>query len=410
MNGKSLLVLAFFLLWSAAPAPALAEGLSLGGSLTAGLEFNLNSPYIVENTAAVFDGRLTQTFGERGALAVRLEIDESGLVRLREAFADLYLGRTDFRLGKQRIAWGTADGVNPTDNLNPVDYDRPFEEDNRLEVLALKVDHYWGDWTLEFVWLPVFVPAAQPAPGSRWYPPTTPPSLPPGLTLGELTFAPSVLPVGELSNSETALKLARTAKGVDYSFSYFRGWDDLPTMHTNIVMVAPGVVDVTITPVYHRLEVLGADFAATHGKFGFRGEAAWFLTEDRTRTDPEIKNPYYQLVLGADYTPGEKLYFGAQLVGEYVTPSAGTPGPDEGAAYAIMGELQYKPNFKWQWALDGVYNLTDTDFLLRPSVSWSPADGITLRAGLVILDGPAGTWFGQFAGNDYGFVELKMSF
>ena len=397
------------LLSLAFPVPALAEGLSLGGSFTTGLEFNLNSPYAVADTAAVFDGRLTQPFGERGALAVRLEIDENGLVRLREAFADLYLGQTDLRLGKQRIAWGTADGVNPTDNLNPVDYGRPFEEDNRLEVLALKADHYWGDWTLEFVWLPVFVPAAQPAPGSRWYPPTAPPSL---LTLGELTFAPPVLPVRELSNSETALKLARTAKGVDYSFSYFRGWDDLPTIHASFTPQVgdPTILDVTLTPVYHRLEVLGADFAATRGKFGFRGEAAWFLTEDRARTDPEIKNPYYQLVLGTDYTPGEKLYFGAQLVGEYVTPSAGTPGPDEGAAYAIMGELQYKPNLKWQWTLDGVYNLTDTDFLLRPSVSWSPADGITLRAGLVILDGPAGTRFGQFAGNDYGFVEVKMAF
>ena len=169
--------------------------------------------------------------------------------------------------------------------------------------------------------------------------------MPPGLTLGELTLAAPVLPARELGNSEAALKLTRSAKGVDFSFSYFHGWDDLPTIHASIVPTAiPGVVDVTLTPIHHRLDVLGADFAATRGKFGFRGEAAWFLTEDRARTDPEIKNPYYQLVMGMDYTPGEKLYFGAQLVGEYVTPSAGTPGPDEGAAYAIMGELQYKPS------------------------------------------------------------------
>ena len=61
------------LLSLAFPVPALAEGLSLGGSFTTGLEFNLNSPYAVADTAAVFDGRLTQPFGERGALAVRLD-------------------------------------------------------------------------------------------------------------------------------------------------------------------------------------------------------------------------------------------------------------------------------------------------------------------------------------------------
>ncbi len=42
--------------------------------------------------------------------------------QLREAYADLYLGDFDLRAGQQIIAWGRADGINPTNNLTPQDY------------------------------------------------------------------------------------------------------------------------------------------------------------------------------------------------------------------------------------------------------------------------------------------------
>jgi len=41
------------------------------------------------------------------------------LPELREAYIDAYLGPLDLRLGRQIIAWGRADLLNPTDNLTP---------------------------------------------------------------------------------------------------------------------------------------------------------------------------------------------------------------------------------------------------------------------------------------------------
>ena len=40
-------------------------------------------------------------------------------VILDEAFADIYLKNTDLRIGQQVISWGTADGINPTNYINP---------------------------------------------------------------------------------------------------------------------------------------------------------------------------------------------------------------------------------------------------------------------------------------------------
>ncbi|NLG85477.1 MAG: hypothetical protein GX493_12925 [Firmicutes bacterium] len=392
-------------------APVLAEGLTLGGTLTAGGEFLLDGG-AVEEAGATLTLKLKGSLASSGAFESRLKIDGTGAITLREAFLDLYLKNTDLRLGRQRIAWGTADGINPTDNLNPVDYTRPFAEDNRLEVTALRARHYLGDWTAEFVWLPVFVPAAQPEPGSRWAVPVSLPALPPGLTLHEITVMPTEMPEETLENSEFAVKLGRTGGKVDFSVSYFSGWDDLPSVHAAFVAHEgdPTTIDLILTPIHHRLRVLGADFATTSGKWGFRGEAAYFMTEDDERMDPSIKNPYLQAVLGADWTPNDRYYFNGQVVAEYVSDSTGTPEGDEGTAWGLMLAAEYKPRPELTLGLDAAYNVTDGDYFLRPRVSYSPADGVTVSAGCYLFEGSAGTMFGNYAARDYFYAEVEMAF
>ncbi|MBE3576100.1 MAG: hypothetical protein IMX00_00140 [Limnochordales bacterium] len=375
-------------------SPVAAGGLTVDGLVTAGAEISLAGPK-VELGGVRLTLQFEQPFSS-GALRARVEVDRS--IRLREAFLDIYLEDTDLRLGRQRIPWGTADISNPTDNLNPVDYTHPFAEENRLEVLALRAQHYWGDWTAEFVWIPFFVPSPQPEPGSRWYVPVP---LPPGFSLG----APQE-PAKELNNSEFALKLSRMGGKADFSLSYFDGWDDLPSLH-------PDLDSMTIVPVYHRLRVLGADFATASGKWGFRGEAAYFLTEDRERTDPAIKNPYLQVVLGADFTPSDAYYFNGAVAVEHVAKSAVSlkGGPlEEGTTSTLMLTAEYRPRFELTCGLDCIYNLTGRDFLLRPRLSYSPADGVTFSTGLLLFHGPAGTRFGNFAEKDYLYAGVEMAF
>ena len=59
---------------------------------------------------------------------------------IREAYLDLSHGPLDLRIGKQIIAWGRADRINPTDNLTPRDYTLlvPDDDDQRLGTPAVK--------------------------------------------------------------------------------------------------------------------------------------------------------------------------------------------------------------------------------------------------------------------------------
>ncbi|HQI70687.1 MAG TPA: hypothetical protein PLT47_08045, partial [Bacteroidales bacterium] len=69
---------------------------------------------------------------------------------VREAYFDIYglfTKNLDVRIGRQRIAWGTADRLNPTDNLNPYDMEDIWDFGRHLGSNAIKLTYYAGTFT-----------------------------------------------------------------------------------------------------------------------------------------------------------------------------------------------------------------------------------------------------------------------
>ena len=52
-------------------------------------------------------------------------------------YKDFIINKLDFSAGKQRIAWGTADKLNPTDLLNADDYSDPFDFGEKIPTVAI---------------------------------------------------------------------------------------------------------------------------------------------------------------------------------------------------------------------------------------------------------------------------------
>lgn len=100
---------------------------------------------------------------------------------LREAWVEFYLPHSDFRIGRQIIVWGQADGAFIADLISPVDISefltRSFD-DLRTGVDAISYTRYFDQNSLQLVVNPVFRPYDLPPPGSRWdVRPTLPDSL-----------------------------------------------------------------------------------------------------------------------------------------------------------------------------------------------------------------------------------------
>ena len=67
---------------------------------------------------------------------------------LRELYIDTEAAGWDFRLGKQQVVWGTADGIKLLDIINPTDFrelNQNSMEDSRIPVWMINAERYIGD-------------------------------------------------------------------------------------------------------------------------------------------------------------------------------------------------------------------------------------------------------------------------
>lgn len=338
---------------------------------------------------------------------------------LREAYVDLYLGPVDLRFGKQIFAWGKADELNPTDNLNPTNLTDPTrsKSDRKIGILALKSGLNIMDFTLELVAIPTFVSSELPESGSGWefF------GAPPGAEIPK-----PVYPENKIENSELGVRLLRSIRNVDLSLSYFDGWDDIFTPKIRPVAVPysdPQLSGISITTKYYRTKVIGADFATAISDFGLWGETAYFITEDRDGNNPEIKNPYFQFVIGADYSFEPRVKLNLQYLQEIITKidddsereteenniSRMGAGPlfTKAISTRIAKEFGDAPH---TLELAGIYDIENKGYVLKPQLTLSPLDGVSCYLGLNIFGGDSESLFGKFSKNNEAYFRVKYSF
>jgi len=387
---------------------------------------NLNDPYPFDRLGFRTQLNFTGQVGERVGLFSALDFNFEETQQRRtpeesrsagmevypvEAYIDLYFSRMDLRIGKQFIFWGKTDWINPTDNINPWDYKNISAEieDYRIPVSSAKASFYLGAWTLEGVLVFEFLPHRIPMHFEE--------IRIPGATVEVL---PVRMPKPGLKNVEFGLRASSAWKGIDFSASLFRGFAKTPSV---VFKYLPLTGTLQIQPIYGRITVLGADFVTTRGKFAFKGEGAYFFTEDRDGTDPFVENPYLYYAAGMDYYAADDLTLNLQFVqkirfkyspAEERTQLArrGLHGfaVAEKRVESISCRIQYEPFDFTSLQLIGVVNLKDRDYFLLPILNYQIADGVNIYGGATLFRGPEGSPFGRNKPYSRAFVEIKYSF
>jgi hypothetical protein len=328
-------------------------------------------------------------------------------LKLLEGYLTWHMGKVDARAGRQIVPWGRADGINPTDNLTPRDFKvlLPFEEDQRFGLWALKFDYaLTQDYTFTAFTTPWFEPAKVP---------------------GVRAATTERRPESSFSNTEFAFKFNKTGDAFDWSLSYFHGYSPLPSAH--LLAVGESVPHLELR--YDKIDVIGADFARNFGRYGFRGELAYFFTSDHDGHDPFVKNPYLYFVLGGDRTFFENLNINLQFVGRWVNNYT-DPADIADAAIRQVAEVnaiaagqQDRLNYglssrigkKWFNDTLEAEILVFADFThfssyVRPLVTYAFTDHFKGTIGADIYTGANQTVFGQLKRNQNVFVEMRYSF
>jgi len=354
------------------------------------------------------------------------DVDE---FHLREAYVNAYVGPFDFRVGRQIVVWGRADGINPTNTITPqiMLVRSPDEDDRRLGNLLVRSFFTFRPVRLEAIWVPMYKSSVLPLH-----------LVPLDTNIINITIGEKEYPDEHLKNSSCAFRLNLEMENIDGSISWFSGYNPLPGFdtlgfYTDRGIGVPSLDSVHIVPRAYRMQAIGLDFSTTAGKsLGLRGEAAYKFPSKDHEDNVYIPNPELHYVVGVDREYGN-INILVQYAGKYIVDylelqQPSTPQIEIGNNFTrknrmfafqqeetihwLFGRLKWKLMFEaLKLELPVMYNLTTEEYVLRPRVSYDIADALTATLGAEIYSGPSGTLFDMVGDHlGAGFFELKVSF
>lgn len=329
-----------------------------------------------------------------GALGVEDSRSRSGkLHQAREGYLQRKTEGDEIRLGRQLIAWGRADKLNPTDYFTIRDYTMltSDDEEQKRGVDALRATMHFVEFDIQGV-------LANGDARNTW-----PFRSPNNVDLVQ-------------SKNQFGLKLDRYGEGLDWSVSFYRGIDRNPNL-------IPDMATGAAVSSYDDVSAVGADFAVASGALTYRGELACFKTSDSSGNDPYRRNNHLDFVIGADGSPFRDANLGIQYYGVMVNnySSAVLTNPLAKAGALLGNQLRSFQHgvtlrFAQNWLNDtvqfewrGSLGLTDRGRYIFPKLTYKTTDHWSVAIGGEHFDGDGNSYFGQFRKNSGVFSEVRFN-
>ena len=361
---------------------------------------------------------------------------------IREAYVELYgflFKNLDLKIGRQRIVWGTADKLNPTDNLNPLDMEDILDFGRRRGSDAINLNYYLNnDFSLQGIFIPFFQPANMPI-GifSNALNPTM--ELPQGMILKGFSDT-LIMPKYNLGESAVAGgKFKGMIKGVDFSLSYVWGRDGLPfaTRNTFIPVDTLGGININSQLSFARTHIIGADLATSIAGIGFWAEAAAFLPDNNVIMTTDVYSyipnlpspilvktmdsvildktkPYIKFVVGGDYNFADGSYLNLQYMHGFIQER----GNENLNDYLFFRYEKKFFNEKLKVApIGGGFIVTDWNeikdnyaIVYMPEIAYKATDNAEITLSTVIFDGKGDNLFANLKDYNMFWFKLKYSF
>lgn len=330
--------------------------------------------------------------------------DEEGQGRLREGFLQGESGPWSMRLGRQIIAWGRADRINPTDSLSPRDFTLLVAED---EEERMGIDALLGRYQS----------SSGPALTAVVAPRFEPHKIPQGL------MPPGLIPAAEPEQVEWAIKVDNVGDNFDWSLSYFDGFNRFPRYWGETTLAG-----VRIHGNHEQARTFGGDFATTAGDWAIRGEAA--ISDLQPQCAPCTLNErrLYRVVIGGDRDFAESANINIQLFtgrrDDYhgIDEMAPPLQPLQGALNRLNLEFSERDlgatlrlsnhylNDRLRLEFRAIFDLENSSRLLRPRLSYALSDSVKLVAGGDAYIGRQQSLFGTQKENRLVFGEVAFIF
>ncbi|MBN1523422.1 MAG: hypothetical protein JW904_02960 [Spirochaetales bacterium] len=340
----------------------------------------------------------------------------------------------DISMGKQRIQWGTADVLNPTDILNSLDLSDPFDFGRKIPCIAAMLRYTFpeSEAFILGVWEP-FSPVARSNPlvamgieaGLVQ---------PPAISAVNADSGTVLTPQPELSNSLFAVKAGVPVAGFDFSVNFVTRISDIPLVSAVAVDGFGGNV-TSYTLSYYREYEAGIDVVKDWNVLLTWAEVAVFWQDAQT-TETDIfgigistatalpADPYVKYTVGFDKQFGSFFYLNVQYAHGFFT-ERGNTGPGRLQDYCMMRFETRLFDDRLVIGLTGLVNVNNMyeavasdDFfgyiadnygvLGGLEIVYKPSLSVKLSMGIMLFEGTSTANIGTMKDSD--FVYMKAEF
>jgi len=297
--------------------------------------------------------------------------------------------------GKQFIRWGKTDIVTPTDRFAPRDFLNVVDTEF-LPVAGVRGVVQAGANAVEAVWVPRFTPSRVPLIDQRWT------AVPSEFAAVRVIDAGASLP----DRSQAGLRFSRIAERVEYSLSFFDGFNHLPNVSVIPAPTPLGAVPaLAVRRAYPSIRSYGGDAALPAKLLTIKAEAAYF-------TSPSADTDEYVLyVVQLERQTGEWLIVGG-YAGEAVTARRSTLAfaPDRGLTRSIVARASYTIGPTESIAFEGAVRQNADGMYAKAEYSQARGQHWRTTIAAVAIGGRAGDFLGQYRRNSHVKASLRYSF
>lgn len=323
------------------------------------------------------------------------EYDTTGdKARLREGYIDIGGDDWSLRFGRQIIAWGRADRINPTDYFSPRDFTLlvPEDDEQRRGIDAGLAQYHLNDSNRLSLVLARFEPHRMPQ----------------GL------LPAGIMRSAEPNEAEIAVKYDHIGNSLDWSISYYDGYDRFPRYR----LVQTTDMLPQIQADYESLTTWGFDAASALGAWTFRTELT-YSEQERAQTGENIS--ISRTIVGIDHDFFESANINIQWFANHREHTQRIPVAiyqdgldrlnsefgfhDQGITLRLSNRFL---NEQLKVELSSILDTQNHSYVIRPRITYALNDQIKITAGADAFSGIEQSYFGIRENNDLHFIELGI--
>lgn len=330
---------------------------------------------------------------------------------LNELYLYLFQDSYDVTIGKKIFQNGISTLFSPADRYCPADSNDPMDP-KKLGTWQTRFDYYWNKYTFTAAILPVYQPAKQPSPHSRW-----------SDTTGDFDIydkentrnreIEEEFPDIEIDNVSYFARAKTTLAGWDLFVSGYHGVNPYYVLREE----ERGGTTYTIKENI-KVGNYAAGFSTAYKKWEFHGETLFNFSYDSK------DDHYFTFVGGFTYTMDtwarrifmEKIDITIEYANEVITKEQEAEGYIESSRKGRLGKndiftrinFKYNEDLSFQYISDfeldptGRYNKFQSEYKIRPGLLWTMA--------LEFFNGNDESYYGRWSRNDRFITSLKYNF